>query len=475
MIDFFVGNILFRFVPTKIAVGALKRLRIDLRTTWEWERLYFLNSDMPMVIKKAVLVLYYWLTPFERGVAWGCAMESSFRVMSLATLYREVDSEAMHKLIAARLKVERRFIEQNLETHSFNNHYMFNVAALYVCNVLLEQKDKADKWERATLETISLQFNQDGSNFEASTAYHLLVLELLAQVIFINPACKSKIMGAFDYKGAIDFAFLCKYNKEDIWLVGDNDSSACVGGGANKRGKQYAKIASMFSYWPNVESSGRLFDNFGVFFYSDELINFALWNSKIGQNGKGGHNHNDCLSITCSVAGRAFLIDPGVYKYSRRRNAYRSAGSHSLARPIGFEHENFISNFELSNSSRREVKVSKCAVLGVFSNRAVDLSREIVRTLEGFNVCDISSGKDPLEVIFTLHPAVRVTTLEMGKKLALSREDVESTVYLMFDAGIKSVEEKTYTCSTKYGAMQPSKKISVTAAGNTFKWRLAVV
>ncbi|MBN1123234.1 MAG: alginate lyase family protein [Anaerolineae bacterium] len=53
----------------------------------------------------------------------------------------------------------------------------------------------------------------------------------------------------------------------------------------------------------------------------------------VGQDGAGGHAHNDTLSITLSAYGRTFLIDPGSYLYTSNpveRNAFRSTASHNV-------------------------------------------------------------------------------------------------------------------------------------------------
>ena len=50
-----------------------------------------------------------------------------------------------------------------------------------------------------------------------------------------------------------------------------------------------------------------------------------------GQNGVGGHNHNDQLSVNLKVDENVFINDPGSYVYTadnELRNKYRSVHSH---------------------------------------------------------------------------------------------------------------------------------------------------
>jgi hypothetical protein len=63
-----------------------------------------------------------------------------------------------------------------------------------------------------------------------------------------------------------------------------------------------------------------------------------------GQDGAGGHAHNDTLSITLSAYGRTFLIDPGSYLYSSDpviRNKFRSTAYHNTLQ-VGNEEINRI-------------------------------------------------------------------------------------------------------------------------------------
>jgi hypothetical protein len=52
-----------------------------------------------------------------------------------------------------------------------------------------------------------------------------------------------------------------------------------------------------------------------------------------GQNGVGGHAHNDTLSFEFAFGGRPWLIDPGTYLYTAdfdARNQFRSSRAHSV-------------------------------------------------------------------------------------------------------------------------------------------------
>jgi len=478
MLEVLVGNILFRMLPTRLAIGALKRLGIDVRTTWERERLYFLNSNFSLIAKRILLVFYYWVSPIGRGVAWGCAMESSFRVISLALFYKRIDASISKEFVLRKIKIEKEFIENNLETHSFNNHYLFNVAALFVACSLLSLESESTKWEDELLNTVLAQFNPDGTNFEASTAYHFLVMELLASVIHIVPEIMPKLIRTFNYKGAIDFAHACMFCPTDIWLIGDNDSSSCVPFEdklADQRQYQYERMCDEFGYYPKNRLYSQIFNNFGACFLNCHEFNFALWNPQIGQGGKGGHNHNDCLSISLAVAGRAFIIDPGVFKYSDKRDEFRSAAYHSLPRPIDFEHERFLNSFSVSDSSYRDICSSNNVIRGTYSNEAMQIIREVTVGSQVLTFLDSCSFESALEIRFVLHPSVHLRQLDSDKSVILSRDDSSALLQIKFKSSIQSFDVERYSFSPAYGEADEAQVLIVQAIHNRIEWELLVL
>jgi hypothetical protein len=73
------------------------------------------------------------------------------------------------------------------------------------------------------------------------------------------------------------------------------------------------------------------YPDFGLYVYRSDRLFLAIRCGPVGQNGFGGHAHNDQLSIELSMDGEPWIRDPGTYVYTalpERRNAYRSASAH---------------------------------------------------------------------------------------------------------------------------------------------------
>ena len=75
----------------------------------------------------------------------------------------------------------------------------------------------------------------------------------------------------------------------------------------------------------------RAFPDFGLYVYRSRRLYLALRCGPNGQNGNGGHAHNDQLSMILWVDGVEWIADPGTYLYTplpARRNEYRAVRAH---------------------------------------------------------------------------------------------------------------------------------------------------
>ncbi len=85
------------------------------------------------------------------------------------------------------------------------------------------------------------------------------------------------------------------------------------------------------------------FDSFGLDVYHTERYYCAMRCGSIGQRGKGGHAHNDQLSIELNIHGQDFFVDCGTYLYTPSpdmRNYFRSTSAHNTMIPDSKEEQN---------------------------------------------------------------------------------------------------------------------------------------
>ncbi len=77
------------------------------------------------------------------------------------------------------------------------------------------------------------------------------------------------------------------------------------------------------------------YPDFGVYLLTAPRFFLAVRCGPIGQNGLGGHAHNDQLAVELNIDGEDWLADPGSYVYTaqpRQRDAYRSVQAHAAPR-----------------------------------------------------------------------------------------------------------------------------------------------
>ena len=77
------------------------------------------------------------------------------------------------------------------------------------------------------------------------------------------------------------------------------------------------------------------FPDFGIFVLRSRRLYLAVRCGPAGQEGSGGHSHNDQLGLEVEVDGQPWYRDPGSYLYTpvpALRNAYRSAQAHLVPR-----------------------------------------------------------------------------------------------------------------------------------------------
>ncbi len=435
---------------------------VDIKVPWELSRLQHLpqlaaayrvalkSSDGMRADKyvneiKNQLVDFIANNPPKYGVNWVCTMDVAIRAVNIITTLQILhESEfvfpnEVHSLFLNSLLDHGIFITENLEWNEElrGNHYLANIVGLLFISTFLAGDEKFLVWARFSAEEIdrelSLQFLNDGTNFEGSTAYHCLSYEMVlyATFIFFNNRQKIESVRSLNYsivrrklrllknekykktspikifEGAEEIIdrgefFIKKIRRPDgkILQVGDNDSGRLlkvlpeisIHPAAELKSKyknlnnnfyllnksqyylidqpEYADIGDFkahhfdegyidkldLSISKHIEKAsyckGNIgdekkyrfytafsfldikkfsFPNFGLYVWRGSKIFMAIRCGPIGQNGYGGHSHNDQLSMELWIDDMPIFLDPGSYVYTpnpEMRNRYRSAKAH---------------------------------------------------------------------------------------------------------------------------------------------------
>jgi hypothetical protein len=482
--------------------------------------------------KEYILQVEDWIekNPVKCGVNWFCAMDVAIRAVNWIWGFYfmrrspEVSDQFIQKLIVS-LAQHGRHIYNNLEKseNGSTNHFIADLVGLIYISVFLKGFDKSPTWyehaKNEIIHEIELQVLPDGMDYEASTCYHRMVLEM-----FLSSALLCRINNDTWPENALRkihdmFLFLRSVVKPNgkIPQVGDNDS-----GRIHKlqhledeldvsylfpiaavlfRDSRFKFPESPFSeesLWllgPSVAAEYDRLDpgvgilDFGSFSFPDAGL-YVLRNPSVycmvscGQNRMGGHAHNDKLGFELNILKEDFVTDPGTYIYSgnkEMRNFFRSSVNHSVVRINNAEineiDESLLFRLKDNASARGSITVAsdgsvifKGSHSGYLKRFGVIHYREFLLELNSLSIKDIFDMNQERELEL-LHILIFAPTVAIIPVTA--RDEFPGNRHIEFDLQAKkkfvklalnsTVPMETEICDTfyspGYGVAVPSLKI----------------
>lgn len=196
---------------------------VDVKVPWELARMQHLpwlalahaaGPDPRLAREFRNQVLDFLATnPPGWGVNWACAMDVAIRAANIILawdLFRAhgvTFERAFEEELAAAMLAHGRHIAGHLEWNEAHrgNHYLADVAGLAFIAIYLPCSRETDLWLAFSVQQLEAeilrQFAPDGSNFEASTAYHRLSAEMAAFTVALVlglPEGKRQALGSYD-------------------------------------------------------------------------------------------------------------------------------------------------------------------------------------------------------------------------------------------------------------------------------------
>jgi hypothetical protein len=320
--------------------------------------------------------------PYGYGVNWIMAMDVAIRAVNWIWAYCLIGGSRDRKFderFFESLYLHGKYIEENLEWNdsATTNHYLTDIAGLLFISLFL-RCDCSEKWKNfAVKELISemdKQVYEDGGDYEASTSYHRLALELFYISALL---CRNNNIDlpSFFWKRLEKMFYFTKGILKDngtVPQIGDNDSGRLLP--FRKRGDlDHSYIMTIgallfdnsdfvvdeFGYDEEADwlfgSNGKTryyelkkrgihsiqdfdsvaFPESGIFVMRDKNTYMCISCGTNGQNGNGGHCHNDRLSFELRMNGEDIIVDPGTHVYTsdyKARNLFRSTEYHNTIR-----------------------------------------------------------------------------------------------------------------------------------------------
>ncbi len=323
--------------------------------------------------------------PVGRGVNWNCAMEVALRAMNLLAagvlfLRSPQMNEQMLVELLTTFDQHGAHIRRNLEfSHiATSNHYLSDVTGLLWLGVMLPELEDAKEWRefglRELLSEMDKQVLVDGADYEASTGYHRLKLELFLYSFVLCHLNGIDIADRYWKKLRAMVDYVRAYLRPDgrAPLIGDTDSGQLLPI-VRRTGDDHAPVlalgAAVFQE-PHFKIAGsrapeellwilgeqgvrdyvalpggdpaqsQAFPDAGTYVLRKNDLYLLFNASGNGVHGRGSHGHNDALSLEVSACGTAFIVDPGTYVYTadlKARHLFRSTAYHSTVEVDGVE------------------------------------------------------------------------------------------------------------------------------------------
>jgi hypothetical protein len=372
----------------------------DVKVPWELSRCqhftvlgqaYWLTGDERYAAEyRAEIEDWIAANPFAYSVNWACAMDVALRAISwIWGFYFLADSKAcadpaFRRAMLRSLYTHGEFVVQHLERGDVNgNHYLSDGAGLVFLGLFFKHTPDGRRWlelgTRIVFDEILAQTSEDGVDFEQSTAYHRLVLELfLTSYLLLERNGVTPPPAQLDRLAKM-MEFVAAYTKPDglVPLIGDADD-----GRVQKLGTQrlndhryllstaavrfarpdFKAAASEFweeSFWlmgpdaaarfddlePSTTAESAAFPSGGFFVLRNPSSHVVIDCGEVGMHGRGGHGHNDITSFELFLDGLNVISDCGSYLYTASRewrNLFRSTAFHNVIQIDNEELNRFI-------------------------------------------------------------------------------------------------------------------------------------
>lgn len=457
----------------------------DIKVPWElgrlqhlpWLAIQYVNSEEVKFKNEIRNQLFDFMSsnPPNFGVQWMTSMDIGIRliniIFTLSILNNNTDffNDSEFELLESYLFDHYLHIKNNLEFSEGmrGNHYLSNLCSVVIYLCLIEEKDSSDnlinRYVNLIESELNFQFNEDGTNFEGSTRYHIFTNQMLitADLILQNSNRKSLNKDKIDKICSFSFELLQFITPPQL---GDNDSGF-FWKILNSESETFSSLKNLIAknYNPKVSSN---YQDFGYIREKYNNIDLIFKCGKLGQMGKGGHNHNDNLSYELYVNNEPFVVDSGTFCYTSnftKRNNYRMTKAHNVL-TIGEHEQNefgLTTNDDMfwlntDHSQPQLIKYDKNRINGSIQYCGKLYSRNIEFNENIIEITDNIETDLEKIVRIHLHPQIKIESVENGVYKLWKNEN-----YIFLDTKHFKSEISEYNYSESYGVETISKVIFI--------------
>lgn len=218
------------------------------------------------------------------------------------------------------------------------------------------------------------------------------------------------------------------------------------------------------------------YQNFGLCIAKSSYYYFTFRCGYIGQNGKGGHSHNDQLSFTLFVFGKDFVVDSGTFCYTcseEERNKFRSVLMHNTIVWNKTEQnlwkttnpDDLFWIYKHRTNSRLVLHDEKKIIAEHFAY-GKPCRRQILFELNRFEFVEQLELYGEKLITINLYPSVEASI--NSNFVYLRNNNVE--ICIIFPDSNIEIKDSYY--SPQYGLKIPNKKIIYSSFSTEIKWQI---
>ncbi|OPJ65047.1 heparinase II/III family protein [Clostridium oryzae] len=378
------------------------------RINWEVNRfqfmlpmaMYYLNTKDNEALIHIKRIFYDWVkkNPFLVGISWTSAAEIAARSISWLLLGSIIKNDVkMEKLcldIAAAVRNQLRYLRLHCTTYSTGNSDLIIVmTALALGGIAFRDRDML-RYAMEKLEAeLKKLISSDGIDKEQSIHCHALIAEAIAVLVIQlkrNKISYSNYMDKLLEKMAGFLASIMDQN-ENVPALGDDDRGKIINL-YNKEFNYYEYVLQLISLQQNKNyiKAENINRNIKLFFDKEQLEQLSepesndksicykeggitvlkykadkterimtFNHSSLHYGEVAAHRHNDALSLTLSIDGEKFIVDPGTYVYHNSivwRNYFRSTINHNTIIVDETEQSDMTGTFALGKEFETKLK-----------------------------------------------------------------------------------------------------------------------
>ena len=326
----------------------------DIRAVWEPARLQHVTLLLASLAQRgeegagerarsfARDELLRWLdaNPFLAGPNYRSAMECGLRMpvfFYALKLLANLDDCALRRVSDAAY-AHACWIEANLSLYSsLGNHTVCEAAGLVFAGAMFRDSARGRLWLARGIgllgQELGRQILDDGGALEQSLSYHRFVLDLYwLTADFLEG---SGLHDCSDWKSRLrqGETFLAAFSDDQgcCPALGDSDDGYAVAPGLAPA-REVARLPA--AGWRTFSAAGY------TVFNAAGGVRLTFDHGPLGMPPLNNHGHADALSLTLSLAGVEFLVDPGTYRYNGApewRRYFKGTAAHNTVTVDGLD------------------------------------------------------------------------------------------------------------------------------------------